>query len=56
VIHEDSNAVDGINPTAASIKEDGFSTWVIASAYEIVVLRGVVFGQTVNSDAELLGK
>ena len=56
VIHKGSIAVDGISLTVADVKKKGFRIWIIPHTYEITALRDRKVGDSVNLEADLLGK
>jgi len=56
VVFKGSMAVDGISLTVAGVKRTSFRIWIIPHTYEITALRDRKVGDTVNLEADLLGK
>ncbi len=56
VVPKGSIAVDGISLTVAGVQRRGFRVWIIPHTYEITALRDRKKGDSVNLEADLLGK
>lgn len=56
VIYKGSMAVDGISLTVAGVQKKSFRIWIIPHTFEITALRERKVGDTVNLEADLLGK
>ncbi len=56
MIHKGSVAVDGISLTVAAVKQTSFRIWIIPHTYELTALRDRKVGDSVNLEADLLGK
>jgi riboflavin synthase len=56
VVFKGSIAVDGISLTVAKVHKKGFVIWIIPHTYEVTVLRQRKVGDTINLEADLLGK
>jgi riboflavin synthase len=56
LVFKGSIAVDGISLTVAAVQKKSFRIWIIPHTFEVTVLRGRKIGDTVNLEADLLGK
>ena len=56
VIYKGSIAVDGISLTVAEARKKDFRIWIIPHTYEVTALRERAVGDSVNLEADLLGK
>ena len=56
VILKGSIAVDGISLTVAGVTEKSFRIWIIPHTHEVTALRERKVGDTVNLEADILGK
>lgn len=56
VIFKGSIAVDGISLTVAGVTRGGFHLWIIPHTFEVTSLRDRRVGDSVNLEADLLGK
>jgi riboflavin synthase len=56
VIEKGSIAIDGISLTVAVVGRKSFSVWIIPHTLKITALRERKIGDTVNLEADLLGK
>jgi riboflavin synthase len=56
VIEKGSIAIDGISLTVAVAGKKSFCVWIIPHTLKITALRGKKTGDTVNLEADLLGK
>ena len=56
MIHKGSVALDGISLTVAAVKKTSFLIWIIPHTYEITALRDRKVGDSVNLEADMLGK
>ena len=56
VVFKGSIAVDGISLTVAAVTKKSFRLWIIPHTHEITALRERKVGDTVNLEADLLGK
>jgi riboflavin synthase len=56
VIQKGSVAIDGISLTVAGVGKKSFCVWIIPHTWKVTALRGKKVGDTVNLDADLLGK
>ena len=56
VVFKGSIAVDGISLTVAGVTRKGFRIWIIPHTYDVTVLRERKVGDTVNLEADLIGK
>jgi riboflavin synthase len=56
VVFKGSIAVDGISLTVAGVTKKGFRLWIIPHTHEVTALRERRVGDTVNLEADLLGK
>jgi len=48
--------VDGISLTVAGVQKKSFRIWIIPHTYEVTALRGQKVGDSVNLEADLIGK
>jgi riboflavin synthase len=56
VVFKGSIAVDGISLTVAGVQKKSFRIWIIPHTYEITALRDRKVGDSVNLEADLIGK
>lgn len=56
LVTKGSIAVDGISLTVAAVTRLGFRIWIIPHTFEITVLKERKLGDSVNLEADLLGK
>lgn len=56
VVLKGSIAVDGISLTVAGVTRKRFRIWIIPHTYEVTALRERKVGDTVNLEADILGK
>lgn len=56
VIEKGSIAIDGISLTVAGVAKKSFCVWIIPHTLKITALRERKIGDTVNLEADLLGK
>jgi riboflavin synthase len=56
VVFKGSIAVDGISLTVAGVNKKGFRLWIIPHTHEVTALRERKVGDTVNLEADMLGK
>jgi riboflavin synthase len=56
IVFKGSIAVDGISLTVAGVTKKTFRIWIIPHTYEVTALRQRRVGDTVNLEADLLGK
>src|SRR5215469_4866620 len=56
VIEKGSIAIDGMSLTVASVEKNGFRVWIIPHTFEVTNLRGRKAGDSVNLEADMLGK
>ena len=56
VVFKGSIAVDGISLTVAGVTRTGFRLWIIPHTFAVTNLRARNVGDTVNLEADLLGK
>ena len=56
LIFKGSVAVDGISLTVAAVSKKHFRIWIIPHTYEVTALRERKVGDSVNLEADLLGK
>jgi riboflavin synthase len=56
VVFKGSVAVDGISLTVAGVFRGGFRIWIIPHTFEVTALRERQVGDTVNLEADMLGK
>jgi riboflavin synthase len=56
VIHKGSIAVDGISLTVAAAQKTGFRIWIIPHTFVVTALHERKVGDSVNLEADLLGK
>jgi riboflavin synthase len=56
VVHKGSIAVDGMSLTVAAVAKKSFRIWIIPHTYEVTALRERKVGDSVNLEADLLGK
>jgi riboflavin synthase len=56
VVLKGSIAVDGISLTVAGVTRKGFHIWIIPHTYEVTALCERKVGDTVNLEADILGK
>jgi riboflavin synthase len=56
VVFKGSIAVDGISLTVAAVTKKGFRLWIIPHTYELTTLHERKVGDSVNLEADLLGK
>jgi len=56
IVFKGSVAVDGISLTVAGVTRKGFRIWIIPHTFEVTALRERGVGDTVNLEADLLGK
>lgn len=56
VIEKGSIAIDGMSLTVAGVNMKGFRVWIIPHTFEVTNLRGRKAGDSVNLEADMLGK
>jgi riboflavin synthase len=56
VVFKGSIAVDGISLTVAGVSKRSFRLWIIPHTFEVTVLKQRAVGDSVNLEADLLGK
>ncbi len=56
VVHKGSIAVDGMSLTVAGVAKKSFRIWIIPHTYEVTALQERQVGDSVNLEADLLGK
>jgi riboflavin synthase len=56
VVFKGSIAVDGISLTVAAVNPRSFRLWIISHTFEVTALRERKVGDSVNLEADLLGK
>ena len=56
VIQKGSIAIDGISLTVAGVGKKSFCVWIIPHTFKVTALRERKVGDTVNLEADLLGK
>jgi riboflavin synthase len=56
LVFKGSVAVDGISLTVAAVQKKSFRIWIIPHTFEVTVLRERRVGDTVNLEADILGK
>jgi len=56
VVFKGSIAVDGISLTVAGVTKKGFRIWIIPHTFEVTALRERKAGDSVNLEADMLGK
>lgn len=56
VIEKGSIAIDGISLTVADVGKKGFRVWIIPHTFEVTNLRDKKIGDSVNLEADMLGK
>lgn len=56
VVQKGSIALDGISLTVAGVRPKGFRIWIIPHTYEVTALRERKVGDTVDLEADLIGK
>jgi riboflavin synthase len=56
VIEKGSVAIDGISLTVADVSKKSFRVWIIPHTFEVTNLRKRKAGDTVNLEADMLGK
>jgi riboflavin synthase len=56
VIEKGSIVIDGMSLTVADVNKKGFRVWIIPHTFEVTNLRGRKAGDTVNLEADMLGK
>ncbi len=56
IVFKGSIAVDGISLTVAAVQKKSFRIWIIPHTFETTTLREKKIGDTVNLEADLLGK
>lgn len=56
VVFKGSVAVDGISLTVAAVQKRSFRIWIIPHTYEITALHQRKVGDSVNLEADMLGK
>ena len=56
VVFKGSIAVDGISLTVAGVTKKSFKLWIIPHTFEVTTLRERQVGDSVNLEADLLGK
>ena len=56
VVFKGSIAVDGISLTVARVTRTGFRLWIIPHTLAVTALRERKVGDSVNLEADLLGK
>jgi riboflavin synthase len=56
VVHKGSIAVDGMSLTVAGVAKKSFRIWIIPHTYEVTAMRERKVGDSMNLEADLLGK
>src|ERR1700733_10316935 len=56
VIFKGSIAVDGMSLTVGDVKKNSFRIWIIPHTFEVTALRERKVGDSVNLEADILGK
>ena len=56
MVFKGSVAVDGISLTVAAVRNKAFRLWIIPHTYEVTALRERKVGDSVNLEADLIGK
>ncbi|HVY68289.1 MAG TPA: riboflavin synthase [Verrucomicrobiae bacterium] len=56
LVFKGSIAVDGMSLTVAAVTKNSFRIWIIPHTFELTALRDRKTGDTVNLEADLLGK
>ena len=56
VVHKGSIAVDGISLTVAAVQNESFTIWIIPHTFEATALSERAVGDSVNLEADMLGK
>lgn len=56
IVHKGSIALDGISLTVAAVEKDNFMVWIIPHTFEVTALSERAVGDTVNLEADMLGK
>lgn len=56
LVFKGSVTVDGISLTVATVSKKSFRIWIIPHTYEVTALRERKVGDTVNLEADILGK
>ncbi len=56
LVFKGSVAVDGISLTVASVTKSGFRIWIIPHTYEVTALHQRKVGDSVNLEADIIGK
>lgn len=56
IVFKGSIAVDGISLTVAGVTKKGFRLWIIPHTFEVTALRERKVGDSVNLEADILGK
>lgn len=56
LVFKGSIALDGMSLTVAAVKKNSFRVWIIPHTYEVTALRERSKGDSVNLEADLLGK
>src|ERR1051325_715318 len=56
IVFKGSIAVDGMSLTIADVSKSGFRVWIIPHTFKITALRERKVGDTVNLEADILGK
>ena len=56
VVHKGSIAVDGISLTVAGVEKESFAIWIIPHTFEKTALNERAVGDSVNLEADMLGK
>jgi riboflavin synthase len=56
IVFKGSIAVDGISLTVAGLAKKGFHIWIIPHTWEVTALRERTVGNSVNLEADILGK
>jgi riboflavin synthase len=56
LVFKGSVAVDGISLTVAAVQKNSFRIWIIPHTFDVTVLRERKVGDSVNLEADILGK
>ena len=56
IVEKGSVAVDGISLTVADVGKNWFRLWIIPHTYKVTNLRERTKGESVNLEADLIGK
>ena len=56
VVQKGSIAVDGMSLTVAAVQKKSFRIWIIPHTYEVTALHERKVGDSVNLEADILGK